>query len=83
MIASPISPVYFELVDYLAEKATAEEILAFRVSESMQQRADELTEHNKEGRLTAEESAELEQMLEFDEIIALLKAKALRALKNS
>jgi hypothetical protein len=77
-----VSPVYAELLEYLAEKATPEEILAFRVSETAQQRADELTERNKEGRLTDEEARELEQMLQFDELVSVLKSRALKAIKH-
>lgn len=77
-----ITPSYQELVNYLAEKAPPEEILAFQVSEVAQNRAEELTERNKEGRLTAEESYELQQMLEFDEMMTLLKLKALKALQS-
>jgi hypothetical protein len=73
-----ISPSYQEFLMYLAEKASPEEILAFRVSEASEQRADELTELNKAGRLTADEARELQQMLEFDEMMTLLKLRALK-----
>jgi hypothetical protein len=43
-----ITPSYQELVIYLAEKATPEEILAFHVSEAVQFRAEELTERTKQ-----------------------------------
>ena len=72
---------YQELISYLAEKASAEEILGFKVSAAMQQRMDELTEKNKDGTLTTEEKFELEQMLEFDLMMMSLKSKALRMRK--
>ena len=71
-----ISPVYDELVEYLARIATPEQILAFKVSDTMQQRADELLDRNNEGELTSEEQAELQQMLHFDHMVSLLKARA-------
>lgn len=78
-MAVDIVSVYDEFLEYLAMKATAEEILAFRASKVAQQRADELTERNKAGMLTAEESAELEQMLHFNRLVSMLKARAIKA----
>jgi len=83
MVSNVVSPVYDELVEYLARAATAEQILAFKVSEAMQQRADELLDRNNDDELTAEEQAELQQMLHFDRMVSLLKARAARPLKQS
>ncbi len=69
--------VYRELITYLADHVSPEDILAFRIPDIAQDRAEELTEHNKEGHLTADEARELAEMLEFDELLSLLKAKAL------
>lgn len=76
------SPVFDDLLDFLVEKATPKEILAFKPSDSAQQRADELTEKNKSGQLSAEERNELEQMLKLDLLVTVLKARALRAMKQ-
>lgn len=83
MVTNVIAPVFHELVEYLAQKATPEEVLAFKVSAAAQRRAEELTERNKAGTLTPDEAAELEQMLEFDLLVSSLKAKAARALRRS
>ena len=80
MASATFSPVYDELLEYLIQKATPEEILAFRLSDAAQERAEYLTERNKSGVLTAEEAIELEQLLEFDQLASLLKAKALQAM---
>lgn len=69
--------VYRELIDHLADHVSSEDILAFRISDSEQQRAEELTDRNKDGQLTSEEAHELAEMIEFDELLSLLKAKAL------
>jgi hypothetical protein len=37
------SPLFDEQLDFLVEKATPQELLAFQPSEAAQQRADELT----------------------------------------
>jgi hypothetical protein len=68
--------LYRTLAEQLAD-LSPEAILAFRVSEADQERADELTERNKEGRLTPDEAQELAEMIEFEEFVSLLKAKAL------
>lgn len=68
---------YTELVEYLAEKASPEEILAFRLSDSAQERAIDLLESSKERELTPAEVFELEQMREFDALVSALKAKAM------
>ena len=47
------------------------------------QRADELTEKNKAGTLSAQERAELEQMLALDRFVTALKARAAKALKQT
>jgi hypothetical protein len=83
MALNIVSPVYGELVDYLAQTATPEQILGFKVSEAMQKRADELLERNSEGDLTPEEALELQQMLQFDRMVSLLKARAARSLQES
>ncbi len=76
MAANAVSPVYQELVEYLARSASPEQILAFKVSDAMQRRADELLDKNNEGELTSEEAAELQQMLQFERMVSLLKAHA-------
>ncbi len=83
MVSNIVSPVYQELVDYLAQNATPEQILAFKVSVAMQKRADELIERNSEGELTSEEANELQQMLQFDRMVSLLKARAARTLQST
>lgn len=76
------SPVFDRFFNYLVEKATPQEILAFQISDEEQRRAEELTARNKAGTLTADEAAELEQMLEFNLLVGALRARALRALKQ-
>ncbi|MBI5666511.1 MAG: hypothetical protein HZC41_00765 [Chloroflexi bacterium] len=82
MAASDIVSVYDEFLEYLAQQATPEQILAFKASEAAQRRADELTERNKAGTLTPDEAYELEQMLRFNRLVSRLKAKAVKALRQ-
>jgi hypothetical protein len=81
MAAPNLAPAFDEFLDYLVSKASPKEILAFRPSEEAQKRADYLTELNKENRLSNEERNELEQLMEFDLLISMLRVKAIAALK--
>lgn len=82
MVAVHVPTAYEELVNYLAERATPEEILAFQISEEAQARAEVLLENNSAGSLTLEERVELEQMVYFDGLVSVLKAAALERLND-
>jgi hypothetical protein len=72
-------PTYEEFLDFVVEKATPEEVLAFKVSPEAQAYAHELIERNRAGTITPEERQHLEQMVDFERMMGLLKAKALKA----
>lgn len=76
MATTPVPVIYDELLDYLASKATPEEILAFEASSQAAARAEDLLNKNNAGTLTPEEHRELQQMLYFDGRISVLKARA-------
>lgn len=82
MLPDTILTVYDEFLEYLAQRAAPEEILAFKASEAAQRRADTLTERNKAGELSPDEALELEQMLRFNRLVVLLKAKAMKSLQS-
>lgn len=82
MAVAQLNPVYDELLDYIISKATPQEILAFKPSDAAQERANELTEKNKQGTLSPEEKAELGQLIELDTLVSALKAKALISLQG-
>ena len=77
MALDRLAPSYEMFLDYLVEKATPQEILAYKANPEEQLRADELTEKNKSGQLLADEADELQQMIEVNELVMLLKAKAI------
>jgi hypothetical protein len=72
-------PLYDEFLDYLVDKATASEILAYTPSQDVLDHARELVERSQESGLTPEERQQLEQMLQLERMISILKAKALLA----
>jgi hypothetical protein len=75
-------PLYNELLDYLVDKATPQEILAFKASPEAQAFAQDLLERQSTGELTAEEARILEQMEQVERLMSVLKAKSLRALRQ-
>ena len=78
-----LSPALDSLLEYLVQKASPAEIMAFTVSEDAQQHAHELMERQNAGTLTPAEKTELDQVLEVERLVAMLKARALVALDKS
>ncbi len=76
-------PVYQEFLEYLAQIATPEQILAFELSDTMQEHIEDLLEKNSNGQLADDERQELEQIQQFDRISFMLKARAAAALKSA
>ena len=72
--------VYDDLLDLLAESADAERVLAFRLSAAKQERLDALLDKNREGTLTAAETAELDAYERFEHVVRLLKIRVLQKL---
>jgi len=66
---------YDELVDLFADPAVAERILTFHPSPAMQTRIEELLERNREGVLTSEEQAELDEVERLEHFMRLIKAR--------
>lgn len=83
MASLNLLPLYDEFLDYLIEKATPQEILAFKASPEAQATAQDLIERNNAGMLTPDEARMLGQMLEFERMLSVLKAKALKAAYES
>jgi len=79
MTISNLSPVYNHFLDFVVEKATPQEVLAFELSEGEKQRAIELLDKQDEDALTPAEAAELEQMRMVERLLLALKARAMRA----
>ena len=75
------SAVYDDLLDLLADSAEAERVLAFRLSTVKQARLDALLDKNRDGTLTAEETAELDAYERFEHLVRLLKARVLQKLR--
>ena len=80
MTAVNMLPLYDELLEYLVDKATPQEILAFKASPEAQAYAQNLIERQSEGRISPQEAQILGQMEQVERLMSVLKAKALRSL---
>jgi hypothetical protein len=67
---------YEEIIDFIAAGTTPEAVVAFRPSESVQQRVAELVERSKDGSISAEDQSELEDFLQLEHIMIMAKARA-------
>jgi hypothetical protein len=69
--------VWDEVDDFFTSMPTPEQILEFRPSQQAQERMRYLLNTHREGRLTADEMAELDQYLAIDMFVSRLKVKAM------
>jgi hypothetical protein len=71
-------PIYDELLDLLAENVDAKRLIAYRLPAARQADLDALLQKNREGKLTAEEAAELDAFEQLEHVVRLLKARVRR-----
>ena len=79
MGASEVSTVeraYEEFIDFFARGSTSREILRFRPSAAVQQRARYLVDRSKSGELTSDEAVELDRLGQVEHLMQLVKARA-------
>lgn len=72
------SPLYEDLLDILADSASAERIFAFQLSAEKQLRLEDLLQKNRDGRLTESERGELDEFERIEHFARLLKARLRR-----
>ena len=75
-----ISPAYYHFLEFILEKAAPQEILSFQLSESERQRIVDLLDKQDDDALSADEAAELQQIVLIDRTLLALKARALKSL---
>ena len=76
------SPIYFEIIDFIAAGSTPEAVADFRPSPEAQQRLAALIEREKEGSLSPEEKAELDRFMDLEHILRMAKARACQILSR-
>jgi hypothetical protein len=67
---------YDEIIDFIAAGTTPEAVVAFRPSESVQQRMAQLVERSKDDSISSEEQFELQDYLQLEHIMIMAKARA-------
>ncbi len=73
---TPETLVYQELVDLLSSGPTTEKLAAFQISDTTQERLEDLIYRNREEDLTQAELTELETYIQLSHIVTRLKARA-------
>jgi hypothetical protein len=81
MPVAPEKTVKDVVTDFLGSAPVLEEIAAYRLPDELQERAHDLLEKNREGTLSDEEQAEMEEFRQIDHLLTLVKAKARLKLK--
>jgi hypothetical protein len=79
---STLTPVYHEIIDFIAAGSTPEEVSNFRPSAQAQRRIADLLEREREQYLSSEEKAELDHFMELEHILRMAKAKARQILSR-
>ncbi|MDQ7025160.1 MAG: hypothetical protein Q9P01_08190 [Anaerolineae bacterium] len=72
-----------EVLDFLVSTPTPQQIVKFHASEAAQLRLRYLLEANRNGTLTPEERAELDEAERLNHFIMMLKIRAHKAMKQS
>jgi hypothetical protein len=78
----PTRTVFDEITDFLAAEPSAQEIIAYHLSDELQARLDELLDKNGEDLLSPEGREELFTFLKADQMFSLLKTKMKLKLKK-
>ena len=80
---SAASPVYFEIIDFIAAGTTPDAVVRFRPSPEAQDRVADLIEREKENRSSSAEKAELDHFIELEHILRMAKARARQILSRA
>jgi len=75
VIAQKVRPLLCEIAEFLASGPSQQELLKYRPSEQLQERATELLAKLKDDRLTAEEQRELDQLEWMESLMGLIQAR--------
>lgn len=70
------SPIYYEIIDFIAAGTTPQSVANFLPSPEAQQRLAALMDREKAGTLSPEEKAEIDHFMELEHILRMAKARA-------
>lgn len=71
-----VTPVYEEIIDFIASGTSPEKVIAFKPSEALQNRVSDLLFKNRTENLNLEEKSELDNYMLLEHIMRLAKARA-------
>lgn len=83
MTATNLSPAYDIFLEFVEKQATPQAILEFKLPPEEERRAIELLELSNAGTLTPEQALELQQMQQVNQLVSVLKARALAAMNRA
>lgn len=69
---------YDKIINFIARTAGPDELGAFRPSDALSKRVEELTRRHKKGRATLAKEQGLEHYLRIEHVMRLAKARALK-----
>jgi hypothetical protein len=76
-------PTYLEIIDFLVNRPTSEQIANFKVSERSQARLRELLQKNRDLNLISSEVSELNLYEQLDTLMTMMKVRAYAAINSS
>lgn len=76
-------PIVREMIDFLVQGPSYNQIIKFKISPEAQERLEELLDTNRESVLSPQEQAELDVYQQVDHFMILLKARARKALTTA
>ncbi len=74
--AAHVFRTYDEILNFFAQGPSPQDVMSFHPSPKAQERARYLLDRNETGELTAEEASELDQLVELEHLMQMVKAKA-------
>jgi hypothetical protein len=77
------TPSYEEIVDFIADGTTPESVVAFRPTKAAIQRVEDLISKSRDGVVSSEEQAELDDYLQLEHLMVLAKARARQNLQRA
>ncbi len=75
MMDSPVSTIFDEITDFLASSPSSSEIVAYKPSAHLDHRLHELLDKQSDDDLSDSETSELNQFIEMNHFLTVLKAK--------
>jgi hypothetical protein len=75
MMNAPVSTLFDEITDFLASSPTSAQIVAYRPSTPLDDRLHELLDKQSEDELSQSEAAELDEFIQMNHFLTVLKAK--------